>query len=153
MAVYYRGRILIIEAKAGGSSLFTSSQSVLNKLDRLKRSVAAPFGSAWLLCARPLDEEEEDAAVKNVSDLLHRAEFYGIDCHGADELSRFHKAIATWLEVPCPRGMAKVPPVWNQNEWLPKRPRPLPVKKRSEQFQGGAMAHAFAAVRPNGNAA
>jgi CRISPR-associated protein Csx16 len=129
VAIYHGGRMLIIEAKAGGYSLLKNSQSVLNKLDRLKRSVAGPFGAAWLLSARSLDEEEESATVKDVTNLLHRARFYGIDCHAADDLPRFHEAIALWLKVPCPKAMAKVPPVWSKDDWLPRMELPRARKR------------------------
>jgi CRISPR-associated protein Csx16 len=130
VAIYLGGRVLLIEAKAGGYSLLKNSHAVLNKLDRLKRSVGGPFGSAWLLSARPLDELNHGVTSKEVAHLLQRAHLYGIDCHTADELPRLHEAIALWMKVPLPKTLAKMPPVWSDDEWRARSGSPK-TRKRS----------------------
>lgn len=135
LVIYHGGRMLIIEAKAGGYSLLQNSQSVLNKLDRLKRSVGGPYGAAWLLCARPLDETRQGVTAENVSSLLERARLYGIECHAADDLKRFHESISAWMNVPVSKGWGKTPPVWSKDEW-----RRIKRFSKSSNSRGGGRA-------------
>jgi CRISPR-associated protein Csx16 len=117
VAIYYQGRLLVLEAKVGGLSLLNDSQNVLNKLDRLKKSASGPFGTAWLLSARRLFDDKRFAADEARKQLVHRAEFYGIACHDVNRLATLHNALEAWLRIVPSKSGAGSPPIWSNENW------------------------------------
>lgn len=117
VAIYHRGRLLVLEAKVGGLSLLNDSQNVLNKLDRLKKSASGPFGTAWLLSARRLIDDKTGAADEARKRLVHRAEFYGIECHDVNRLATLHNAFEGWLRIVPSNSGAGSPPIWSTDTW------------------------------------
>jgi CRISPR-associated protein Csx16 len=133
LAIYHQGRLLIIEAKAGGT-LFDKGQDALNKLERLKKSAGGPFGDAWILALRDLADRG--------ADVLSRAQVYGIHCHhGAGALQRLHRNIGDWLRSDYE---GKSPPLWSEEQW---RSRP-----GKEGLPGSRVASRSTAAMPSNTA-
>jgi hypothetical protein len=97
VVLVWRNRMLIIECKAGQSSLHKSKDSgqhALNKLRQLRDAVGGPMAEAWLLLQSPVGE---DGA------LAIRARDYGIRLfHGSQGLAALQPALEAWLGAAVP---------------------------------------------------
>jgi CRISPR-associated protein Csx16 len=138
VAMYHRGRLLMIETKAG--SLSYKSQDALNKLERLRRSAGGPFGAAWLLSARNSSEDEG-------SDLMRRARFYGIEVHGVNQLESFHIALSQWLRLAPDEAVLTNPPVWSAETWTPIRTSVESSTQTGQPLTSMAIADALRAAK------
>lgn len=76
VAIVWRGRMLMIECKAG-SLRYERPQQISNRLESLRRLVAGALGRAWLLTARKLEPDAD-------GELVQRAKTAGFDIIAGD---------------------------------------------------------------------
>lgn len=87
LAVVWRSRMLILEAKAGGQlRQADGAQAILNKLDRLNTHAAGLFGSTWLISAQDPGEG-----------LKRRAKAYRQRLYYGKDLQQVPSALLSWL--------------------------------------------------------
>ena len=98
-ALVWRNQLLVLECKTGIQiSTEGGSQSILNRLDSLRRHVGGALGETWLLTARRLQHGSGDAA-------RERARAYRIRLLEPAQLGDLRAEIAAWM------GLATTGPV------------------------------------------
>ena len=93
-AVVWRNQLLVLECKTGVQiSTEGGSQSILNRLDSLRRHVGGAMGETWLLTARRLQPGSGSAA-------RERARAYRIRLVEPEQLIDLREEIIAWMNPP-----------------------------------------------------
>jgi len=89
--VVWRNQLLVLECKTGVQiSTEGGSQTILNRLDSLRRHVGGAMGETWLLTARRLQPTTGNAA-------RERARAYRIRLIEPEQLIDLREEIVTWM--------------------------------------------------------
>ncbi|MCC2869203.1 MAG: DUF1887 family CARF protein, partial [Candidatus Accumulibacter phosphatis] len=103
-ALVWRNQLLVLECKTGVQiSTEGGSQSILNRLDSLRRHVGGAMGETWLLTARRLQQGNGAAA-------RERARAYRIRLIEPEHLIDLRLEICAWMDIATATSAATEPP-------------------------------------------